>query len=177
MLARLPETVDPWLLAARSSVIAGEVDLARLPRTVEVLSDRKGVVQFELDFSKDEKNRVRITGYVRTQLGLECQRCLELVLLPVDSKLDLVVIEVPAEAERIPATCEPVIAEDGRLSVLDLIEEELLLAIPQIPMHDAKDCSMDRIETIDDRQKGSRNESETVNPFAILSNLKSDSKN
>lgn len=177
MSARLPEFVDPWLLAERGRVIAGELDLARFPRLVEVLSDTKGVVQFELDFGKDERNRVRIKGFVRAGLCLECQRCLELVTLPVDSRLDLVVIEVPAEAERIPETCEPVIAEDGRLSVSDLIEEELLLAIPQIPMHDAEDCSMGRFETIENGQKGSRKESNTVNPFAILSSLKPDRKN
>jgi uncharacterized protein len=172
MSARLPEFVDPWLLAERGGIIAGELELARLPRIAEVLADAAGDVQFELDFGKDAKSRVRITGTVRADLSLECQRCLETMTLPVDSELDLVVIQVPAEAERIPAECEPVLAEDRGLSVAGLIEDELLLAVPMVPMHEPGICSMNNSGTSENAQKGSREESVKVNPFAILSNFK-----
>lgn len=177
MSARLPEFVDPWLLAERGRIIAGEMELARLPRMVEVLMDTGGDVQYELDFGKDAKGRVRITGFVRAGLVLECQRCLETMTLPVNSTLDLVVIQVPAEAERIPGECEPVLAGDDGLSVVDLIEEELLLAIPLVPMHSREICSMFSSGTDAELPKRSREESHRVNPFAILSSLKSDRKN
>ena len=177
MSARLPEFVDPWLLAERGRVIAGELDLVRLPRIAEVLHDGQGVVRFELNFGRDAKNRARITGFVRAGLGLECQRCLETVTLPVDSRLDLVVIQVPAEADRIPEECEPVLVENGGLSVRDLIEDELLLAIPQVPMHAPEFCSMHSSGKDEQEQKGSREQDDTINPFAILSSLKTDKKN
>jgi len=177
MSARLPQFVDPWLLAERGRVIAGELDLVRLPRLAEVLHDGQGVVRFELDFGRDANNRVRITGFVRAGLGLECQRCLETIKLPVDSRLDLVVIQVPAEAERIPEECEPVLIENGGLSVADLIEDELLLAIPQVPMHAPELCSMYRFGKDKQEQKGGREDDDMINPFAILSSLKTDKKN
>jgi uncharacterized protein len=177
MSARLPEFVDPWLLAQRGRVISGEWELAKLPRMTEVLVDTGGEVRFEFEFIKAAKNRARIKGYVRAGLVLECQRCLEMVMLPVDSNLDLIVIQVPAEAESIPEECEPVLAKDGRLRVLDLIEEELLLAIPQVPMHEPGICSMSNSGADEGVQKGDRDESERVNPFAVLSSLKMDRKN
>ena len=177
MSARLPEIVDPWRLADRGKSIAGQLALAELPRMTEVLMDSGGIVRFELNFSKDAKNRIRINGFVRAGLGLECQRCLELMMLPVDSKLDLVVVEVPAEAERIPDACEPVLAQNGQLRVVDLIEDELLLAIPQVPMHDIKVCSMISSGTNGNEQEDNREETDTVNPFAILSSFKADKKN
>ncbi|MCP5406614.1 MAG: DUF177 domain-containing protein [Chromatiaceae bacterium] len=177
MSARLPEFVDPWLLAERGRSISGEFELVKLPRMTEVLIDTGGSVCFALNFSKDAKSRVRITGYVRAGLRLECQRCLEVMLLAVDSTLDLVVIQVPAEAERIPPECEPVLVEDGGLRIVDLIEEELLLAIPLVPMHEPGICTMCTSSTDESVQLDASTESGTVNPFAILSQLKTDRKN
>lgn len=177
MSARLPEFVDPWLLADRGRVIGGELDLAGLPRIAELLLDAKGVVRFELNFQKDAKSRVRITGSVQSRLALECQRCLEMMTLPVDARLDLVVIQVPAEAERIPEECEPVVAEDGALRIVDLVEEELLLAIPLVPMHAQEVCSIRTSGGDENEQMGDQEERNTENPFAILSSLKADKQN
>ncbi|MCP4283042.1 MAG: hypothetical protein GY792_01100 [Gammaproteobacteria bacterium] len=177
MSARLPEIVDPWRLAERNKVIAGELELASLPRITDALMDSGGIVRFEFNFSRDAKNRTRITGFVRAGLGLECQRCLETMVLAVDSQLDLVVIEVPAEADRIPEECEPFLVEDGGLRVADLIEEELLLAIPLVPMHEREACSMKDANTNDSGRTDDLEKTERVNPFAVLSVLKTDNEN
>ena len=84
--------------------------------------------------------------------------------------------QVPAEAERIPGECEPVLVEDDKLRVLDLVEEELLLAIPLVPMHAKEACSMHASASEEYEYKSDPAEQGTANPFAILSNLKADKK-
>jgi len=176
MSARLPEFVDPWLLADRGATVAGEYDLSGLKRLTELLQESEGVVSFELIFSRDAKNRARITGFVRSELALECQRCLEMMQMPVDAKLDLVVIQVSAEAEIIPDESEPVLVEDGLLKIIDLVEDELLLAIPLIPMHGRELCSVHPSASGEHShtQADASEDPAEVSPFAILSSLKAD---
>lgn len=179
MSLRLTEFVDPWRLAGVGRVVSGAVKLAELPRLTEVLQSTSGEVQFQLEFFSGEKKRPRIKGFVRAELALTCQRCLGTVIQPVDSELNLAVIEVPEEAELLPEECDPVWAEDEQIKLLDLIEEELLLAIPQVSRHPLGECPdklMDEAtvpgEFQSQEDEATGDEIDDDNPFAILAGLK-----
>ena len=146
-----------------------------MPRLAEVLLDAEGAAEFEFLFGRDQNRRVVITGFVRSSLGLECQRCLERLELPVDARVRLAVIEVAAEAERLPEEYEPVLIEEDRLRLLDLVEEELLLAIPQIPRHETGQCGI-AIESVDPAASDQEADTRPANPFAVLASLKSDNQ-
>ena len=179
MSSRLPEFVDPWRSADQKRHFSGTVELEKLPRLTDVLMSTEGEAVFELIFDRDDKRRSRIKGSVRATMVLQCQRCLEAMLLPVDISLDLAVIEVPEEAERLPEETEPVQVEDGLIRLLDLVEEELILAIPQVPMHAREQCSTESADAMKDAAESSEQESvsETSdNPFAVLADLKKDLK-
>jgi uncharacterized metal-binding protein YceD (DUF177 family) len=45
----------------------------------------------------------------------------------------LAVIGSAGEQDRVPEHYEPVLAEQGRMALQDLVEEELLLALPEVP--------------------------------------------
>jgi len=132
-------------------------------------------VAYELRFGRGEGRWPRIRGWVRTTLNLECQRCLGELGISVDATLDLAVIEVPDEADTLPDSCEPILVEDGRLRLLDIIEEELLLAVPQVPRHVAGVCApaqkagQDRVDTEQTEVPES--------PFAVLTGMKTKRKN
>lgn len=175
MSSRLPDLVDPWHLADLEKTFSGKVGLADLTRLCTALASSEGEVAFKLTFGRDEKGRVRIEGSVQATLILECQRCLDDIQLPIESRLNLVVIETPTEANALPAECEPVQAEEGRIRLMDLVEDELLLSIPQAPMHERSQCSSALKDAVflsgDPEQK---NVTEKANPFAVLAKLKSD---
>ena len=178
MSAGLAHTVDPWRLASRHAVIAGETALRRLPRLAEVLADTGGAAAYELNFHLDESNRVRITGWVRAVLPIRCQRCLETLEFPVDARLDLAVVLGDTEAELLPDTCEAVLANEGAISLRSLVEDELLLALPQIAMHaenlcDTPDWNRENFDAAETGQ--ARDETGKTNPFAVLAGLKTDS--
>ncbi len=179
MSSRLVEFVDPWRLAGGGKVISGTVRLAELPRLTEVLQSTNGEVEYQLEFYSGEKKRPKIKGFVRAELVLICQRCLGPVVLPVDSNLDLAIIEVPEEAELLPEECDPVWAEEGQIKLSDLVEEELLLAIPQVARHAYGECPEVLTEGTDAQDEFQPEMVEDIdsvideeNPFAVLAGLK-----
>ncbi len=173
MSTRLPESVDPWRLADAGTRFEGSIPLRRFERLGGVLADLEGEAAYELAFHRDPERRPLIDGRVRARLSLECQRCLGTMSFPVDSSFHLAVIEVASEAERVPERCDPVQVEEGRLSPLALIEDELLLSVPQVPMHERLVCNVDpaAFERRPDRPPEGRAEA-SKGPFAALADLK-----
>lgn len=177
MSSRLPEFADPRRLASQGAKYEGSVALSKLLRLREALLDSAGDATFTLEFYLDPRKRARIRGAVKAELVLQCQRCLSGVTLPVDAVLNLAVVEVPEEADRLPDDVEPVWVEEDRLRLMDLVEDELILEIPQVPRHEDGLCETgwesapDAVETAEDQQAG---ESDRPNPFAVLAGIKSD---
>ncbi len=135
--------------------------------------DQEGEAEFGLMFRKGEKQRIHITGYVRAALKLECQRCLEPILIPVATEVEVVVVEGFEEAERLSDEYEPLLAGDKRIRLYEVIEDELLLALPQVSMHPEGECKAasqnigwsPEMADVDQGQK-------KPNPFAALADLK-----
>ena len=72
---------------------------------------------------------------VRASMPLACQRCLGVVRYEVSERSHVLLIGTEPEADRTPAGMDTVLAPDGRVSVQDLVEEELLLSVPAVPLH------------------------------------------
>ncbi len=174
MSSHLPEFIDPWHFAEIGKEISGHAELAGLLRLVEVLVDNTGEVEFELRFRKGEKRRVHISGCVRAELSLECQRCLEPVRVPVATELDVVVVEGYEEAGMLGDEFEPLLAGDKRIRLTELVEDELLLALPQVPMHQRGDCTANAHNIGWSPEQVDEDEGQKKpNPFAVLADLKS----
>ena len=90
-------------------------------------------VEFSAGFRFDRQGLVTIDLTVRAGLPLVCQRSLETYVERVDRRSMLAVIENMADQEELPELYEPVLVEERRLALVDLVEEELLLAVPQVP--------------------------------------------
>jgi len=136
MSPRLTDFIEPWACAQAGRRFEGELPLAKLSRLGESLVDTDGAIAVELTCGKGEKKRPHIQGRIRAHLRMECQRCLEPVELVIDQEIDLVAVATAAEAELLPEDLEPLIVEDGRVRLQDLVEDELLLALPLIPRHE-----------------------------------------
>ncbi len=142
----------------------GEVALTSMPRLQDRLQAANGtapVAQAKLSFGKEHGAsvaRVRVAA----EVPLRCERCMGLLSWPVKTAATLVLVADLSSADAAPAGLEPVLAEHGRVVLRDLIEEELLLALPLIARHeDAADCAA-----------GSAPEDEiTQQPFAQLKDL------
>jgi uncharacterized protein len=174
MLSRSPDFVDPWHFADIGKRISGTLMLVDLPRLARFLQQPGGEAKFELEFFRDQRKRACISGFVKADLVLQCQRCLGPLRLAVDSEINLVAVEGFDEAEQLPESTEPLLMEESRVRLEELVEDELLLSIPQVPRHTSGACATDNI--ISDSvppDHAEDDEDEVENPFAELATLKS----
>ena len=105
--------------------------------------------------------------HLQAQLPLLCQRTLERFFYPVDIQQRLGLIRDEAEEAALLPDVEAVLVDDnGSLHPADLIEDELILAIPVVPINpDSEAIEAEWPEEIAEVE-------ETPNPFAALSALK-----
>ncbi|NND55922.1 MAG: hypothetical protein HKN57_01600, partial [Xanthomonadales bacterium] len=101
---------------------------------------------------------------------LVCQRSLAPYVENVKRRSYLAVIEDVAQEKSLPEHYDPVLVENRRMALLDIVEEELLLAVPQVP----KNPEIEVIEISTDGKVESRSNTEqekTHRPFAGLAGL------
>ncbi len=135
------------------------IPLKHFPRVLPLLAAPDGDAAGRVDFSRE--GRVAVAEVqVSATVTLICQRCLAPLQWPVDSTGRVALVATPGEAERLPDTLETVLAPDYRISLRDLVEEELLLALPLVPRHVNDECVGAAADT-----------AETHRPFGQLDEL------
>jgi uncharacterized protein len=97
---------------------------------------------------------------------LECQRCMRPLQLPLHVSSRIALIGAEADAARVPEDLEPVLARGGRISMDELITEELLLSLPIVPLHEGAASCAAQAAPAASAQAG-----ETHRPFARLDEL------
>jgi len=96
-------------------------------------------VELSMDVQKAGADTYHVTGQVRTSLELDCGRCLESFLVPVDATFDLRYVpqlQNTGEAEREIQADDLATAyyREGLLDVTDLLREQFHLALPMKPL-------------------------------------------
>lgn len=97
-----------------------------------LLEDTRGEASFVAAFRADQDKRVIVDLQVEAALPLVCQASLEVYDEQVKRRSELAVIDHDSEQLDIPDNYDPVLTENGRLAIASLVEEELLLGLPQI---------------------------------------------
>jgi uncharacterized protein len=158
-----PDLIDPWRAADTNVALSGRLPLSGLKRLAGLLADASGEAVFELRFYRDEAQRPVVRARVGASLLARCQRCLGSVVIPVDSCILLAAVTDPDAARQLPERYDPLLAEDRLVRLPELIEDELLLALPQIPRHAPGQCSTAIGQPASPRRE---------NPFAVLAQWK-----
>ncbi|WP_323681199.1 YceD family protein [Lamprobacter sp.] len=99
-----------------------------------------GSVRYRFEFGSDSDGRATARGSVAASLSLRCQRCFERYELAVDADVSLALVSGLDEANALPSQYEPWLVEDRLMRPADLIEDELVLAVPAIPRHQEGEC-------------------------------------
>jgi uncharacterized protein len=133
MSREFPDFVDAWRAADGRKRISGTIPLARMKRLQPLLASDTGEVRFELRFEHDSQRRATVDVEVWAPLSLMCQRSLAPYIEEIHQRSLLQVIRTPAEQELLSDQEEFLLTEDGRFAVAAVVEDELLLAIPQVP--------------------------------------------
>jgi len=148
MSREFPDLLNPWKAADGRRTFEGTMPLERMHRLVPLLAPRPDSLdgleaeeiglawpdaRFRADFEHDAQGNVTVELWVEAELPLICQRSLRPYLEPVKRHSLLAVVESVEAQESLPEHYEPVLVEHGRLALLDLVEDELLLGVPQVP--------------------------------------------
>ncbi len=172
----VPDHVDARKTFAHRAHIKGIVPVSRLARFCELLADSAGQVQISLQFGLDEKHRRIIKGDIEASVTTICQRCLEQTDTVLKESFKLGVVESNAQIDRLPDDVDPWLSAEPRLSLLDILEEQLMLAMPIVSYHPLACQALGRT---DDGRKSSQSGNPVQrddNPFAILKKLKEEKK-
>jgi uncharacterized protein len=133
---RTPEVVDAWRAVAGRRGFAGRMPLAAFTRLQGLLFDTQGEVRYRLQFDTDALRIPYVELGVEAELPLQCQRSLQRFELPVRVVQRLGLIRNEADEAGLPPDYEALlVAEDGQLQLLDLVEDELVLAVPAVPVN------------------------------------------
>lgn len=160
----LPRSVAVRKLAAQSQSLCGVIDGAGLPRLSEAVSAISGPVTVELRFDPGTAGFPEVTGRVSAQVAMVCQRCLGALTVALDVPIAVAVVQDIAAEQRLPRRLDPWIVADEEGDLHDLAEEELLLALPIVALHEDESCHASPAVTGD--------AGNTRNPFRVLAELK-----
>ena len=133
MSREYPDWVSPGRAAEGKRIFSGTIPFSRMKRLAALLVDAQGEASFTASFRTDLEKRVIIDLQVEAALPLICQASLEVYDEHVNRYSELAVIDDENEQAELPDNYEPVQTENGRLAIASLVEDELLLGLPQIP--------------------------------------------
>jgi uncharacterized protein len=131
------DQVNAKELAARAAVVERNLELPQLDRVRDAGGLPGTRVAAQLRFGSFERWTtvdVRVEGVAM----VPCQRCLQPCTAEVDESARVIVVR--DEDEQVPGGYEPFVGAPEHLSLTALVEEQVLLALPLVPMHQAGDA-------------------------------------
>ena len=160
MLRRL--VIDCPSFAREAKSLQGDLPIASLTRTLDLLADSAGVIGYRIEGRMGERHRPQLILRVEGVLSLSCQRCLEGISYPLklENTLEFVVDEEDLTQEEIEDDSRDFLPAQAEVDVLALIEDEIILGLPSVPRHEC--CALP--ERACDMHPAS--------PFAVLGSLK-----
>ena len=141
------------------------VPLAELAGLRSLRAGVGGSLQGHARFAREQGMPVADLAFSGT-VSLQCQRCLQPMERPLETVSRVALIASENEAGRVPAEREPVLAPGGRISIGQLLTEELLLLLPIVPLLEERECASKPAPAEQGAAGG-----ETHRPFANLADL------
>ncbi len=147
--------------------MSGKVRLADMTRLLTSLS---GSVEREVDVNLEfvmHQGFPSVEGRVRVDLPVQCQRCMGDFDFTVDSTFHLGIVQTEEQAASLPTNLDPLFVVNDESRLLEVIEDELILVLPIVPMHEGGGCQPKPVE-----QPAPTAAPKRENPFLALKKLK-----
>lgn len=168
---KLPLTIDPVRAAQKRLDYQGIYPAGQLKRLAEAVVSVDSDAQCALSFAIDEQKLVVITGTAQVTVTVICQRCGEPFSYPIQAAYQFSPVVSDSQADALPEAYEAVMLNEfGEIDLLALTEDELILALPVVPVHDTEFCHVSDTERVFGELPAEA--AEKPNPFAVLASLK-----
>ncbi|MEP7208327.1 MAG: YceD family protein [Casimicrobiaceae bacterium] len=168
---RPPRRFDAFGLVARQGHLEGRVDPLDLDRLQDVLGDDGGTVPdaeigWRIEGETDPMGRHVLHVALDGEVPLECQRCMRPFFLPVHQRSTVLLARDEKELAYLDENDErEVMLAAAPLDPLEVVEEELVLAMPYVPRCERPDCATGEEPAAD---------APAASPFDALARLRKD---
>lgn len=154
--------IDSFAFAREGRALEGTLAVSSLERLHDQLADAAGELAFRVQGRQGRRGEPLLKIEVSGALALSCQRCLEAIRFDVDidSLLELVPEGAELSQDELEDDTRDFLPVAGDLDVAQLVEDEVLLALPVAPRHER--CGLPGTAEAGDR----------ITPFAALAGLK-----
>lgn len=173
MAREFPDWVNPNKAAEGNRNFRGTIPLTRMERLIPMLADvsseqHEKDVAFSAEFRRDELGLTVVRLRVQASLPLVCQASLEVYRQAVDREIVLAVLDAEQPATDVPDAYDITTLEDGRLNFMELVQDELILSVPQVPRKPDLEAV---VFSTDPNEERTRDKEKKNRPFAALEGL------
>lgn len=167
-----PRTIDLGEFARIGGTLKGSCEPGSLPRLRELLASDEGSIAWTLSGDRRPRPEGGSDRYLSLRLDarvlVECIRCLKPVEATLAEERVFRLTATESQAQRLDAESDEfdALVEEANFEVLELVEDEAILALPIAPRH--QECALPA-------ESGESAVEETptrTNPFAVLRALK-----
>jgi uncharacterized protein len=165
-----PVYIDPSRFAREQASASGTLAPAALSRLADQLCDTAGAIDYRVSGYTTDRGQPALRLEIDGQIELRCQRCLGALRFPLGLRREIVLTDDMDEFEQSVDEDDAVdtIPAASRLDLRELIEEEILLALPMVVHHADGACHADLPEQDSLPRRAS--------PFEALAKLKLNTK-
>jgi uncharacterized protein len=159
-------------LVGTEAAIDFTIPLAELPRVSHELSTADGEARGNVRFSRQLGQAVADLD-VSAAPEVVCQRCMQAMRWPIQVKSRIALVSDYNAADRVPEGLEVFLVEADSVSVRDLVDEEILLALPQVARHaEGSECARGGVQLPGQEVESQEPaEHQVQKPFAQLGEL------
>lgn len=162
----IPASIQVSAAVARRSRYEGELPLKLLPRVAELAAAPGEPLKVELEAGR-EIGFPGLKGSIRGTLHLQCQRCEKSFAWELETEVDLRLVSSEEEEKEALGASDPYLVQDDTLHLRELVEDEVLLALPMlVRCESCENSGPERYETGPEQAR--QEEPVKVNPFAAL---------
>ena len=171
-----PSTIDPIQLAKRGARLQGTLPVSTMARLAEMCCDDSGEVIYDLQFERSGADGLCLLhGALHASVHVTCQRCLEPMTLDLGGDMQLILLR-PGEREDLAQEPDTLIVEKP-VSLSDIAEDELLLVMPMIPMHEPNRCpASGHLRSRSTKDASADEGARASSPFSALADVKKKEK-
>ena len=146
----MPASLRAWYtpadfeaLAARQAELVGEFAVEKMARLAEYAGAQTGTVEARFAFARHDAGWIALTVSLQAALSVICQRCLEPLELEITEDVEFGIVDTDESAGLLPEGLETVVLDGDRFSPQQLVEDEMIMAVPLVPKHAPEQCAVD----------------------------------
>ena len=156
----LPVSINFVEYLDNGASLQGFIPLSRFARFRNLLASEEGEIDVRLHFEEVGSGLAVVVGAASVSVELFCQNCLDIMALQVVIDVNTRLVKSDSELHSLAANIDGIVVDTPRLSLTELLEDDLILVLPMVPRHDVP-CT-ETLKVAD---------SETRRPFEDLSKL------